>query len=104
MIGTTVGLGWRSQTVTRYVLATILTTAGPQLLLLWTDCPTGKSLCRNVLAQLACQAPFAKIFCFTEYSDYPILPPSRPTKGALRNVNNAGRDAVDAEGVSDEGA
>jgi|HubBroStandDraft_6_1064221.scaffolds.fasta_scaffold350745_1 hypothetical protein len=24
--------------------------------------------------------------------------PSRPTKGALRNVNNAGRDAVDARG------
>src|SRR5580692_5471490 len=23
--------------------------------------------------------------------------PSRPTKGALRNVNNAGRDAVDAD-------
>ena len=26
-----------------------------------------------------------------------------PPKGALRNVNNAGRDAVDAEGASDEG-
>ena len=25
--------------------------------------------------------------------------PSRPTKGALRNVNNAGRDAVDANGA-----
>jgi hypothetical protein len=29
---------------------------------------------------------------------------SRPTKGALRNVINAGRDAVDADGASDEGA
>jgi hypothetical protein len=28
---------------------------------------------------------------------------SRPTKGALRNVINAGRDAVDADGASDEG-
>jgi len=26
-----------------------------------------------------------------------------PTKGALRNVNNAGRDAVDADGALDEG-
>ena len=26
-----------------------------------------------------------------------------PTKGALRNVNNAGRDAVDAGNASDEG-
>jgi len=33
-----------------------------------------------------------------------ISPPSRPTKGALRNVINAGRDAVDADGASDEGA
>jgi hypothetical protein len=28
---------------------------------------------------------------------------SRSTKGALRNVNNAGRDAVDADGALDEG-
>ena len=28
--------------------------------------------------------------------------PSHPTKGALRNVNNAGRDAVDADGAFDE--
>jgi uncharacterized membrane protein YfcA len=32
MIGTTVGLRWLSQTVTRYVLAAILATAGLQLL------------------------------------------------------------------------
>jgi hypothetical protein len=32
-----------------------------------------------------------------------MLLPSRPTKGALRNVNNAGRDAVDADGALDEG-
>src|ERR1700727_1414829 len=57
----------------------------------------------NFLVQLVCQAPLAKIFCFTEYSEYPISSPSHPTKGALRNVNNAGRDAVDAEGASDEG-
>src|SRR3984957_3163051 len=29
---------------------------------------------------------------------------SRPTKGALRNVNNAGRDAVDARSAADESA
>jgi hypothetical protein len=51
-----------------------------------------------------CQALSAKIFCFTEYSEYPISFPSRPTKGALRNVNNAGRDAVDADGAVDDGA
>ena len=38
-------------------------------------------------------------FCFSEYANYPISTPSRPTKGALRNVNNAGRDAVDANGA-----
>jgi uncharacterized membrane protein YfcA len=32
VIGTTVGLRWLSQTVTRYVLAAILATAGLQLL------------------------------------------------------------------------
>jgi len=49
--------------------------------------------------------PFAeKYFCFAEdqITLYPL--PSRPTKGALRNVINAGRDAVDADGASDEGA
>ncbi len=30
--------------------------------------------------------------------------PSRPNRGALRNVINAGRDAVDAGGAKDEGA
>jgi hypothetical protein len=57
----------------------------------------------NVLVQFVCQAPLAKIFCFTEYSEYPISLLSCPTKGALRNVNNAGRDAVDADGALDEG-
>jgi hypothetical protein len=48
--------------------------------------------------------PFAK-----KYSSLPNIriilycSLSRPTKGALRNVNNAGRDAVDAEGALDEG-
>jgi hypothetical protein len=32
------------------------------------------------------------------------LPPSCPKRGALRKVINAGRDAVDAGGASDEGA
>jgi hypothetical protein len=45
-----------------------------------------------------------------KYSDFPktqitLYPsPSRPTRGALRNVINAGRDAVDAEGAKDESA
>jgi hypothetical protein len=32
------------------------------------------------------------------------LSPSRPHQGALRNVINAGRDAMDAGGAKDEGA
>jgi hypothetical protein len=65
--------------------------------------PTGKSPtfqrpCPIRLSRLA-----RKIFFFAEYSDYPILLPSRPTKGALRNVNNAGRDAVDADCAPDGG-
>ena len=58
----------------------------------------------NVLVRLVCQRPRAKIFCFTEYSDYPILHPVPPhQKGRIMVVANAGRDAVDADGVSDEG-
>jgi hypothetical protein len=45
-----------------------------------------------------------KYFCFTEsqiklYDSHPV-----PTRGALRNVINVGRDAVDAGGANDEGA
>jgi hypothetical protein len=44
-----------------------------------------------------------------KYSAFPntksalYLSPSRPTKGALAIVTDAGRDAVDAENASDEG-
>jgi hypothetical protein len=50
-----------------------------------------------------CQALPEKIFFFTEFLIILYCASSRPTKGALRNVNNAGRDAVDAEGAPDEG-
>src|ERR1700722_17539310 len=33
-----------------------------------------------------------------------VIPPSRPTEGRLAIVTDAGRDAVDAGGASDEGA
>jgi hypothetical protein len=45
-----------------------------------------------------------------KYSDFQkpqitfISPPSRPTRGALAIVTDAGRDAVDASGASDERA
>ena len=54
-----------------------------------SDYPTGKSL-------ICCQALPAKIFCFSEVPNRPIciLVPSH--RGALRNVNNAERDAMDA--------
>ena|SRR5665213_1448792 len=40
-----------------------------------SDDPTGKSLVRLGPPASCSQAPFKKIFCFTEYSDYPISPP-----------------------------
>ena len=39
---------------------------------------------------LCLSSPPEKIFCFTEYSDYPISLPSRPTIGAFRNVIQRG--------------
>jgi tungstate transport system permease protein len=45
MIGTMVGLRWLSQTVTRYVLAAILTTAGLQLLFFQTCCDSAADHC-----------------------------------------------------------
>src|SRR5260370_27946066 len=62
-------------------------------------CPTGKSvvvflsspICKNISLN-----PSGKSLL--------QLPPSCPKRGALRNVINAGRDAVDAGGASDEGA
>jgi hypothetical protein len=46
--------------------------------------------CKNIL--------LSRIFGLSYISLRPV-----PPKGALRNVNNAGRDAVDADGASDEG-
>jgi hypothetical protein len=63
-----------------------------------SDLPDGPFLQRAVKPHLK------KYFCFTESKSSLYSQPSRPTKGALRNVINAGRDAVDADGASDEGA
>src|SRR6476620_1920565 len=62
------------------------------------DHPAGKSLCGNQPPIVACLPPFAKYFAsrFTQ-----IISTSAPVlahRGALRNVINAGRDAVDAGG------
>jgi hypothetical protein len=54
---------------------------------------------------LGCVQPLLK-----KYSGFPktqitsISPPSCPTEGCFANVTNAGRDAVDASGASDESA
>ncbi len=56
-------------------------------------CPTGKSL--NPV-----QARSQKYFCFSETQITPISSPSRPEEGRCAIVTNAGRDAVDAEGVA----
>jgi hypothetical protein len=45
-----------------------------------------------------------KYFCFSEVKISLHDLPSRPTRGALRNVINAGRGAVDADGAFDESA
>jgi hypothetical protein len=48
------------------------------------------------------QPPSKKYFGFSEPKSVLQLPPSCPKRGALRNVINAGRDAVDAGGAFDE--
>jgi len=45
-----------------------------------------------------------KYFCFSEMQIRLYDLPSRPERGALRNVINVGRGAVDADGAFDEGA
>jgi hypothetical protein len=46
-----------------------------------------------------------KHFCFSETQITAIsLPIPPPLRGALRNVTNAERDAVDADGAKDDGA
>jgi hypothetical protein len=48
------------------------------------------------------QPPLKKHFGFSEVKIGLYDLPSRPERGALRNVINAGRGAVDADGASDE--
>src|ERR1700722_5755021 len=63
-------------------------------------CPSsGKSAPATPCRSAICQALPEKIFFFTEFLIILYCSSSRPTKGALRNVNDAGRDAVDAEGA-----
>src|SRR6185437_10181735 len=53
----------------------------------------------------SCLAPFAKIFLFFRNANqrYIVSCPV-PPGGALRNVIDAGRDAVDADGAGDDSA
>jgi hypothetical protein len=53
---------------------------------------------------LGCPVPLEKIFCFSEAKNNPISAPVPPHRGALAIVIDAGRDAMDADGASDEGA
>jgi hypothetical protein len=50
------------------------------------------------------QSLWQKYFCFSEMQIKLYDLPSRPERGALRNVINAGRAAVDADGACDESA
>jgi hypothetical protein len=61
-------------------------------------------LSRRIKLIWAVQSLWEKYFCFSEmqirlYDSHPA-----PLRGALRNVNSAGRGAVDANGAPDEGA
>jgi hypothetical protein len=50
-----------------------------------------------------CQAPFVKIFCFSELANCPRnLSILSRHEGRFANVSNAGQDAVDAGGFLDE--
>jgi len=56
-------------------------------------CPTGKSL-------IWLSSPGGKNISLAPSGKSSLqLPPSHPERGALRNVINAGRDAVDAGGT-----
>jgi hypothetical protein len=55
-----------------------------------------------VLVNFSVQPPSQKYFGFSEPKSVLQLPPSCPERGALRNVINAGQDAVDAGGAFDE--
>jgi hypothetical protein len=63
-------------------------------------CPTGKSVGLSVHRPVQPLLQKYSDFPKTQISLYP--PPSCPKRGALRNVINAGRDAVDAGGAFDE--
>ncbi len=59
--------------------------------------PSGKS----VLATKSCPVLSAKIFRLTCRANQSYqLAPSRPARGALRNVTNVGRDAVDVAALA----
>src|ERR1700681_1739323 len=57
----------------------------------------------NFLSQInviwVVQSSSKKYSAFQKQKSVLYLSPSRPTRGALRNVINAGRDAVDADGA-----
>jgi hypothetical protein len=63
--------------------------------------PDGQITCVLIVA---CLASFEKYFCFSEMKIRLSDLPSRHERGALRNVINVGRVAVDADGASDESA
>ena len=67
-------------------------------------CPTGKSV--KLPVEVNClSSPFAKNIPLSPSGKSSLQTrPSRPTEGRLAIVTDAGRDAVDADGASDEGA
>jgi hypothetical protein len=62
------------------------------------------NLFRRIKLICPVQSPSKKDFCFSEVQIRLHDLPSDPERGALRNVINAGRAAVDADGACDEGA
>jgi hypothetical protein len=65
------------------------------------NCPTGKSLSARAFCLVQPQSK--KYFCFSETESVVYSSPSCPERGALRNVIDVGRDAVDAESALEAG-
>ena len=65
-------------------------------------CLTGKSV--DLVGDWPVQPRLQKYFCFSETQTRLYDLPSCPTEGRLEIVTDAGQDAVDADGASDESA
>jgi hypothetical protein len=66
--------------------------------------PDGQNICSEKQKPISiCQAPFVKIFCFSEMENYSrIVAILTRQEGRFANVSNVGQVAVDVGGSFDE--